>query len=344
LERRKIQKVGESTLSVSLPKDWLRDTGVKVGDTVYLDYRKDGSLRIFSENLLRRQSKPNEYYINSDFVMDQNLLERLIVGSYILGKDMIKIFSSTRISGKQIEEVRNIARRLVGLSILEESKEEILLQCSIEPSKFEIYSLIKKMSVIVSTMLSEALEALLQLNPDLAQDVIKREEEANTIYWLITRLLLSTQDPQALADEWGLREPLASTDTRLISKSLERIADCSEGIAKIVLELQKYGDADYKMELERISSVEQLTKELFKKSMDSILERDLINANSAINLRLKLDDELEARMRTVPLPYFRALFVMLAMIAENSATIASVAINIEMSKSDSFPLSQPSSP
>jgi len=340
LERRKIQKVGGSTLSVSLPKDWLKHTGVKVGDTVYLNYGGDGSLRIFSENLRRKQNTLSEYHINCNFTMDPNLLERLIVGSYMLGRDTIKIFSSTRISGEQIEEVRNIARRLVGLSILEESKKEILLQCTIEPTKFKIYSLVKRMSVIVSTMLSEALEALLQLNPDLAHDVIKREDEVNTVYRLITRLLLSAEDPHALADELGLYEPLASTDIRLISKSLERVADCSEGIAKIVLELQEYRDTVDRIELETISSIEQLTRDLFQKSVDSVLSRDLLTANYAINLRLKLDDELDARIRKVSIPHFRAIAVTLAMIAENSATMASAAINMEISKSDSFPPSQ----
>lgn len=344
MERRKIQKVGESTLTVSLPKDWLKRAGVKVGDTVYLDYWRDGSLRIFSENLRREQNKISEYHINCDLAMDPNLLERLIVGSYMLGRDTIKIFSSTRISGEQIEQVRNIARRLVGLSILEESKKEIILQCTIEPTKFNIHSLVKRMSVIVSTMLSEALEALLQLNPELAQDVVKREYEANTVYWLIARLLLSAENPQTLDDELGLGEDIGSTDIRLISKSLERVADCSEGIAKIVLELQESRETFDKMGLEPISSLEQLTRDLFQKSVDSILTRDLITANHAINLRLKLDNELEVQMRKAALSHFRAIAVMLAMIAENSATIASVAINMEMSKSDSFPPSPPTQP
>lgn len=337
LEKRKIQKVGESTLSVSLPKEWLSNTGVKVGDTVYLDYGKDGSLKILSTSRPRKE-EPSQYNIDCDYITDSYLLERLVVGSYMLGKDIVRIHSSNRITGEQIEEVRNMTRRLVGLSILEESKNEIVLQCTIDATKLNTYSLLGRMSVIVSTMLSESLEALLQLNAELAKDVIKREEEANNVYWLITRLLLSAKTEGA-SDEPDPNGVLADIDTRLISKSLERVADCSESIAKIVLELQEYGSTLDGNESEKMVPLERLTKDLFQKSMDALLSGNLNKANQAINLRIKLDSELEARTRVVALPNFRAIAIMLAMIAENSTTIASVAINNEMKKSDSFPAS-----
>lgn len=337
LEKRKIQKVGESTLSVSLPKEWLNHTGVKVGDPVYLHMEKDGSLSISSQNPSEREELPSEYQINCDFVKELNLLERLIVGSYILGRDTIRVFSSDRIQGEQIEQVRNIARRLVGLSIVEESKNEIILQCTVEPSKFKIYSLMKRMYVIVSTMLSEALESLLELNAGLAQDVIRREDEANNIYWLMTRLLLLGEKSEPVAHQFDSDDLPSMTDIRLISKSIERVADCSEGIAKIVLELEQQRDTIDKRELEKVSLKEDLTKDLFQKSVDSVFERDLNIANQAANLRLKLDEDLEDRTRNPAVPDFRAIAIMLAMIAENSATIASTAIDIEISKSDRYP-------
>ena len=92
MEKRKIQKVGRSTLTISLPKDWINLAGVKRSDVVYLDRLRDGSLRILSENLIE-EKKPKEYPINCDHAKEPNLLERLIVGSYMQGVDLIKIFS-----------------------------------------------------------------------------------------------------------------------------------------------------------------------------------------------------------------------------------------------------------
>jgi len=100
--------VGRSTLSVSLPKDWTNLANVKPGDTVYIEQGKDGTLRILSESLVEEERKPEENNINSDQVTEPNLLERLIVGSYMQGVDMIRIFSSARINSEQIEEIRNM--------------------------------------------------------------------------------------------------------------------------------------------------------------------------------------------------------------------------------------------
>lgn len=55
MEQRKIQKVGQSTLSVSLPRDWLNLAGVKQGDTVYLAQGRKGDLRILSKNLVEEE-------------------------------------------------------------------------------------------------------------------------------------------------------------------------------------------------------------------------------------------------------------------------------------------------
>ena len=337
LEQRKIQKVGRSTLSVSLPKDWVNLVGLKPGDIVHIDQGKDESLRIFSEKNIKEAMKPNEYYINCDQTKEPNLLERLIVGGYMMGVDVIKIYASDRIKGKQVEEVRNIIQRLVGASIMEASRNEIILQCFIDSSKLKIYSLLQRLSVITSTMLNEAMEALLTQDPELANDVIKREDEANNIYWLITRLLISAQKSSTLAENIGLDESFTPISIRLVSKNLERIADCSKGLAKIALDLHRMKAKIDMHELNKLSSIDQLTKELFKKAVESLFSRDVITANEALNLRIKLDTEVEEQMRKAIVPYYRAVSIMLAMVAENSGNIAAVAINIEINKSNYFP-------
>jgi phosphate uptake regulator len=335
LEQRKIQKVGQSTLSVSLPKDWLSLAGVKHGDTVYLDQGRKGDLRILSKNLVEEEEKPKEYYINCDKTKEPNLLERLIIGSYLLGVNTIKISSSTRINAKQMEEIRSITTRVVGLNIIEASQKEIILQCFIDPLKLSIYPLIKRLSVITTTMLDEAMEAFLKVNPELANDVIKREDEADNIYWLITRLIISAQRSQTIASKMGLN--FMPIGFRLISKNLERIADYSENIAKIALNLHRTKDTIDERELETLLVLNRLTKEIFQKALNALFSRDIIAANEAINLRTKLDAEVEIQMNKSIVPHLSTIAIMLSMIAENSASIAAVALNIEINKSSSFP-------
>jgi len=204
--------------------------------------------------------------------------------------------------------------------------------------------------VVSSTMLNESMEALFELDSELANDVIEMENEANNIFWLIRRLLLFSMESQDLADKMGLSDAPDPTDLRVVSKSLETIADCSVGIAKIALDLHRIThdgriieDLD-KRELEEIPSLDQLVKELLRQSLESYFSRDLLMANNAINLRRKFDAKIETFMRTAKVPYFPAIAIMLGIIAENCSGVASVAFDLQIKKSSSFPQSDETKP
>ena len=49
MEPRRIQKVGYSTLSVSIPMNWAKKMSIKKGDIVFLSEDNDGALRIAPE-------------------------------------------------------------------------------------------------------------------------------------------------------------------------------------------------------------------------------------------------------------------------------------------------------
>ena len=166
--------------------------------------------------------------------------------------------------------------------------------------------------------------------------MFKREDEANSLYWLITRLLTLAQESHTLAEKLGLNEPIGSS-LRLVSKNLERVADCSENIATIARDLHSIRNEIDMKELEKVSNLDQMTKEMFQKAVDAFFARDVITANAALNLRDEIDDEAQARRRVASIPYSRALTIMLSMIAENSASIAAITINIKVSESNFLP-------
>ena len=342
MEQRKIQKVGRSTLSVSLPKKWVNQIGLDPGDLVYLKYCRDNSLRLFSSKHIKAEIS-KEYFLDCDRITEPKLLERLIVGCYMMGFEVIKIASINRITGEQINEVRSIAQRLVGASIIETTRCEIIIQCFIDSSRLNISSLIQRLSIITSTMLTEALTAFLHSNFELATATIQREDEANNIYWLITRLLLSNQQAVTNNKDREADSNLNPLALRVISKNLERIADCSKQIAKIVQRLKKTKDTIEQDERPKLSAIIQLTEKIFNKAVDSLFAHDIIQANESLNLRDKLDAEIEnytyIRQTMTPF-YYDAIFTMLAMIAENSASIAAIAINHEINKSTAFPYEQ----
>ena len=64
LEPRRIQKVGYSTLSVSIPMSWAKKANVKKGDIVFLSEEGDGALRITPGPT--KTEDLNVYVVNAD--------------------------------------------------------------------------------------------------------------------------------------------------------------------------------------------------------------------------------------------------------------------------------------
>ena len=321
---------------MTLPKKWAESADVKPGDTVYVDQLKNGALIVLSEKVLKAAGGAKDFTINCDAITEPSLLDRLIVGSYVQGAETVKVVSQTPMNGEQIERVRTITRKLVGFDVVETSINDMLLQCSIDPTKFEIYTLFQRLSTIASTMLNRVMDALMGLNAELAREVMIREDEAKGVYWLITRLLTLAREFPIVADQIGLKE-LIDPSLRMIAKNLRRVTYCCKNVAAIVHDLYTIRDEIDTEELAKVALLDQMVKAIFQKTVDAFFARDIIIANDALNLRDTMHQEAQTRQHVVNIPHYRAISNMLSMIAENSASIAAITINLKVSESTSLP-------
>ncbi|MEM3715883.1 MAG: phosphate uptake regulator PhoU [Candidatus Bathyarchaeia archaeon] len=328
MESRKLQKVGRSTITVSLPNKWIKENGIKPGDLVFILPEKDGTLKIVPSQSMRQEEIEEEYVINADACDERGMLERIIVGGYILGRNVIRITSSSRIEKEHIDEVRRIVRKLIGLGILEETPNNILLQCSLDPTKFKIDMLVRRLTLVVSTILSESMQALLENDEDLAKEAIAREEEADTIYYLSTRLLIHAQRRPDMAEQMGITDIVFIPALRLILQSLELIGDYSEDIAKKVLALKTYRGRTSEDAIKRIYELGEAVQTVFQKAIDCIFTGDIRLANSVLEMKNAIKGEAERLMSELPeIPYLRAIVSGLANIASIGGINADIAIN-----------------
>jgi phosphate uptake regulator len=334
MESRKLQKVGYSTLSVSLPSNWVKEMNLKRGDTVFLAPEKDGSLKLFPSKLLKPIEEIEEYVCNADLCDDPKMLERIIVGSYILGRDLFSIISSERVRSEHIEEVRGIMSKLIGLGIVEETADRITLQCSVDPRKFHLDMLLRRLSIISLTVVKEAVQALVDFDASLAEEAINREDEADMMYLLAMRLLISAQRRREVAEEVGLKDPLHILYFGLMLRYLEMIADYAEEIARRVIELlQKYKDRLPHWVIERISNLNDLAHDLVLKSVDCFFIGDIKIANSVLEMLTFVELERDRLMQELPeIPHLRLILWTITRIADNGASIALIAINNDLER------------
>jgi len=334
MESRKIQRVGYSTFSVSLPKKWAREMRLKQGDLVMLLPERDGSLKLVPSSMVERRRQTEEYIINADLSEESGMLERLIVGNYILGRDFFSVISSTRISREQVEEVRRISRRLMGLGIVQETAGQIDLQCSIDPTKFKIDMLLRRLSVIASTIHSDALQALAEADQQIADDAIRREDEADMMYWLSLRLLISAQRDRTIADKIGLEDPSQILYYALITRYLELIADRAVYIARMAIDFQNGSEKRASKHLmNRITNLAELAHNVFLRAMDCVFTGNIEISNNLLEIARAIRSEHEILMgELAEMPTLRTIISEINRISDHGSSIAVIVINKALEK------------
>jgi phosphate uptake regulator len=289
MEARKVQRVGYSTLTVSLPRDWVEDVKLKAGDIVSIKREDDGSLKLIPGTEHKREEIKN-CIVNADLCDSDNLLTRVITGNYILGHDTIQVLAKDELKKKHLEEIRATTQRLTGLSIVEQTLKQVTLQSFVDPTRFPIYGLMRRLHIIITSMLEVSIRALVERRPELAEEVSHMEEESDRIYWLIVRQLLLAIRDRSVGSKIGIESPLHIAGNRVVAKTLEEMADAAENIAREVLALKDREVASEAVLNDIAKFNVQITK-ISEHSIKALLTSDIILSNESVEMVENAENE-----------------------------------------------------
>ena len=338
-ESRRVQKVGHSTLSVSLPAKWAKSKGLKKGSHIFFYEENDGSLRIYTDP----QSLDSEVFIiDADRYEDPMTLARVVVGNYVLGRNIIRVVSTRRLKREQIEVIRDVTRSLLGIGIVEEGERHLLIQSSIDPKSFPLSTMIKRLYMIVSTMFKEARNGLIDGDIELAKDAISRGHEADTTYWLISRLLSSAQKSWIVAQDMEINDPVEIIHSSLITRFLDMIGDHSQLIARKTIELEEVWEELSQDLMNLLDQMSSLAFTIIDKAVESILVGDVKIASEAIKMKrvveLKENEFLVALQENYEelkaVPTLRSIVWDIKRIVEYSSAMAEIAIDKALEKKE----------
>ncbi|WP_436935885.1 PhoU domain-containing protein [Halovenus marina] len=336
METRKVQRLGPSTLAMTLPAEWTSEYGVDKGDEVSLRLGGKGTLTVMPESV---QSEESEATIKTEG-LDADSVERAIVAQYVLGRRIIHVESGddSTLESEQINAVYNAETQLMGLGVIEETPSSIAIRCSVDPEDFTLDNLLERLESTGSTMRNEAVKALAHSNPDLAQRALNRERQANKIFVLLLRLIFTSYQNPNLAQAVGLTDGFPLIGYRSIAKNLELTADNAEDIADIALEAEGHA---LNIEQETMRRVREFTDEvndLTELAVKSAVERDY---DIAIEVRERYGDintreqEILAdlpEMENEQLLQIREVLVSLNHTAEYAVRNAEIATNLALNK------------
>jgi len=223
-ETRKVQRLGQSSLIVTLPKNWVKRVGLKPGDIVYIEDEGD-SLRI---KPARPSTEDRRTTIDSSELGKLGIgIGQLLSCLYLLGFDQVRI---ENVDHHFVAEARRVARRLSGVEVLA-SANTVEVRSLIDVGRLDLKDLVNN-TISLLTEMFERLEMAISSGKSLDSTLY---EEAIRMTHLVNKKLIgeiARADPTkpAILMAMALSGQLAS----ILGDTIRRIPElCREGCGNV---------------------------------------------------------------------------------------------------------------
>ncbi|HME18318.1 MAG TPA: phosphate uptake regulator PhoU [Nitrososphaerales archaeon] len=293
---RKVQKVGYSTLTVSIPKEFANNLRLVQGDTLLFREEADGTLRLIP---VTRAKKSSRATIRAEQVAGAEMLAKLIIGAYALGYDSIEVAGKEPLDRATVDLAVKTIKRLMGLEVVESNSRRVVGQSFTDPTKFPVDSLIKRLQILVSQSLEDVVQALDLKQTGSLNDVARVQEEIDELYWLILRQLLVALSRRELASEIGIESPLHASGDRVSAKTLDEIGSIVNEMAEELVRLKGKGTQMEPEVVEKMKRLAAKAGEAFNTTMESLLTPDIRlieQSASLVDETLRLEKEITHEM------------------------------------------------
>jgi len=336
-ETRKIQLTGKSTFIVSLPKKWVQGMKLKPGSQVVLSKQSEASLLLTPKELVRPE-KTHEASIIVTRTEDPGAIMRKIVALYLIGYNLIRIKTKDeRITSLHRSFVKDLTRKkLVGTEIISDSPNEMVLQILLSYPELSVESALRRMCFIAASMHEDAMQALKDLNKELAKDVIALDDEVDRFSLYIIRQLKAAVQSERVLKDIGLSNPRDCLGYRVIAKSVERIADHAVKIAENALALDEKIDETI---LRKMSAMSIFARSVFDDSIKSLYKKDYALADDVVaktktiaSMENEAIKAMSKKVEATEMSTARIIMESIRRTAEYASDIAEIVLNLNVSQ------------
>lgn len=181
VETRKVQRLGSSSLFITLPKKWINKWTIKPGDKIIMEISEDGTLRLVAEKI---KLNSNKRTIKIDIDSYKQSISNSIPCLYSLGYDEIIFESKKNIDHKEIEDTVNLSKQLVGIEVAEVTENRVKLDCLLDTEKIGVESLLRRILNIVAKKVDDIIAILKGQQPSDVQTTI---DDLRRVYLMLLR-------------------------------------------------------------------------------------------------------------------------------------------------------------
>jgi len=238
---RRVQVTGRGSYIVSLPKPWVEEAGLHKGGRIEFSKQENWGLTLTPFGSTKYEDERSRCMLSLPPNADSGALTRMIISLYVSGYSTIEIRSK---SGNLIAHVRDTIRevargKLVGTELVTESAQSATLQVLLSYPQLLVPDALRRMLSILNAMQQDALQSFSRLDKELANQVVKIDDEIDRFSLYVIRQLKWAVKHPTLLSRVGLSSPAECLGYRIIAKSVERSADHAARIASNVLLLQQ---------------------------------------------------------------------------------------------------------
>ncbi|MFP4545311.1 MAG: PhoU domain-containing protein [Methanomassiliicoccales archaeon] len=290
MEIRKIQKTGVSTMTVSLPKGWVQEQGLKQGDPIELEVLTDGSLSLKSASA--EKDEPIKKVIHVDDVRQGEHLMRKLIAAYLAGYGIIEVRSKERFDYELKKVVKDFSRLAIGPEVIEETGNSLMLHDLSDPGELPQKKCVRRMHLLVKSMHTDAMDSLQVDGDSLSRDVIDRDLDVDRLYLMVAKQYNMILKDRKVSERIGV-DVFEGVNLMLAARLIERIGDHAEKIAHLAAEAREDQlDPDT---IEELNALSRKALHILDEAVDSLFKMDIEEANSVIDQGSKLVEECEEK-------------------------------------------------
>jgi hypothetical protein len=205
---------------------------LRPGDLIVFDQHDDGSLFLKPAPTETPPSAGSAYLIQAHAFSTPGVLERVIVGAYRAGHDSIELRSELPLAPERVEELLDTVRGLLGVSVVAQEPNRIVLQNFIDPSKYGLPQLVQRLKMIEIATLEEA-EEILRRRTRSRRLRSLGDENAKVLALLVRQLFMASRD-RSLARRIGCPDPRQLLEWRVVVHALQEISRLIQEISASV--------------------------------------------------------------------------------------------------------------
>lgn len=293
MHTRKLQQIGSGTLYLSLPKDLVKRWNLKKGDMVKIEETTDGNIILYvkEEGIEVEES----YGVINLTSLDVRSLQRRILGMYLLGYSTIAIKSSNEIEPDIRDFIRKTCRNFIGLEIMEETMNSIILQSVINISTLHPYKLLQRASLIANSIYKDALNSAVSGNISIERSIAKRDEDVNRLYFLIVRVLRTAARNHRILRKFEISD-IDLMDLRLASSFIENIGDIG---VEIALLLSNAKVLNYRNDILKLTKFSEVFSEKQNDAISALVNKKSELAESVVNDLKSITKDLEHTIKSI---------------------------------------------